>query len=421
MATLVEKLISKRLGAKVVKVGEIVPLPVDKLLINDYVGDIVFSALGDLGCKEIRNPHNIFLNIDHNLPSFTVDAADKMVRFNERAKQFGLKRNTKFGNHGIGHQLMIEDFVKPYDIALGTDSHATMYGGVGAFSCGITASDAVSIMTTGELWIKVPHTLRINVQGKIPLGVTSKDIALRLLGVFKPEEYIYAAVEITGEAIDNMSVDGRLVIANMIAETGAKCAVFEADEKAFEFTGTAHKTRLASDADAVFSGVADIDISQMEPMLSFPDKVTNVEPLANAAGKHVDQVFIGSCTNGRYEDLVQAAQILKGRKVNEGTRLIVTPASQQVAIKAVKAGVMEILMDAGAMILTSSCASCAGHGPGLIGKGECCLSTTNRNFKGRMGSKEAGVFLGSAYAAAASAVTGVITDPRIFLAKEAHQ
>lgn len=261
----------------------------------------------------------------------------------------------------------------------------------------------------------MPETLRINVCGELQPGVTAKDLSLALLNVFEPAEYIYRAVEIVGETIRSMSVESRLVIANLMAESGAKCAVFEADEKSFRYAAAPVMPPIVSDPDAHFVRSLDFDASSLEPMLACPDKVTNVHPLRNMLGLHVDQVFIGSCTNGRLEDLQQAAEILKNRKVAEGTRLLVTPASQQVALEAVKCGIMEILMDAGAMVLTSSCASCAGSGPGLIGRGERCLSTTNRNLKGRMGSTESEVYLGSAYAAAAAAVTGVITSPEDLL------
>ncbi|WP_368271502.1 aconitase/3-isopropylmalate dehydratase large subunit family protein [Enterocloster lavalensis] len=415
-ATLVEKLIAMGADRSCVRAGEIVSVSVDRLLINDYVGDLIFSTLEELGCKKIVAPENVYLVIDHNVPSFSVAAADKMVRFKEKADQYGITHMTELGKHGIGHQLMVEKFVRPLEIAVGTDSHATMYAGLGAFSCGVTASDAVSILTTGKTWIKVPETLRVRVTGKVPQGVTAKDISLCLLRIFPKEVYIYRAIEIVGETIDEMSLEGRLVIANMMAEAGVKCAVFEADEKSFAFAGAPVKECMKSDEDAPFVAEAELDVSGLEPMLSCPDSVDNVRPLSRVESEHVDQVFIGSCTNGRMEDLIQAARILKGHRVASGTRLLVTPASQQIALEAVKTGVMEILMNAGATILPSSCASCAGHGPGLIGKGECCVSTTNRNFKGRMGSMESRVYLGSAYTAAACAITGEITDPRKFLA-----
>lgn len=412
--TLAEKLISRNTGTQV-RAGEIVSVRADRLMINDYVGDMVFSALEEMNCTQLVRPEGVYLAIDHNLPSFTVAAADKMVRFREKARQYHIPHMTKVGRHGVGHQLMVEQFVQPLEIALGTDSHATMYAGLGAFSCGITTSDAIAVLTTGKVWLKVPETLRIRVTGTLPRGVTAKDLSLCMLNVFDSEQYNYRAVEIVGDTIDGLSVDSRLVIANMMAESGAKCAVFEADESAYAYARTPMGERLASDEGAVFAGEAEIDASQLVPVLACPDAVNNVHSVDRVPAKGVDQVFIGSCTNGRLEDLIQAAEILEGRRVAEHTRLLVTPASQQVALEAERGGVLQILMQAGAVILPSSCASCAGHGPGLIGRGECCVSTTNRNFRGRMGSMDAEVYLSSAYTAAACAVTGEITDPRIFL------
>lgn len=413
-STLVEKILSRHGSGGKVYAGEIVSLRTDRLLINDYVGELIFSRLEELGIDHVTDPDKVILNTDHNLPSFTVKAADKYVLFREKCRQYGLLE-IPFCMGGIGHQLMCESYVHPHEIAVATDSHATMYGGLGAFSCGITAADALQILLTGECWFTVPETIRINVNGRLPKGVTAKDLALVLLNVFPPEEYIYRAVEIIGEAIRDLSIDSRLVIANLIAESGAKCAVFEADEKTYSWLGMDRGEYLSSDEDAVFAKTAELDVGTLEPQLSFPGSTADVHPLSEAEGERIDQVFIGSCTNGRLEDLAQAAEILKGRHVSDGIRLIVVPASQSTARLALKSGIMETLMDAGAVILSSSCASCAGNGPGLIGCGEHCLSTTNRNFKGRMGSRDAKIWLGSAYAAAAAAVTGRITDPRIFL------
>ena len=416
--TLVEKLLSRKIASGPVKAGEIINVSVDRLMFNDYVGSMIFASLDDLNINAVKNPEKVFIAIDHNIPAFNVDAADKYVLFHKKACEYGIKNVTCAGDNGIGHQMMVERYVKPLDIALGTDSHATMYGGIGAFSCGITASDALSILVTGELWLKVPKTIRIIVSGHLGRGVTAKDLSLAILSTLTERECTYAALEIIGDTIDELSVESRLVIANMAAESGAKCAVFESDAKAYAYAGASQGERLTSDPDAEFEKIVMIDAGTLEPVLSCPNAVTNVHPLNENIGKHVDQVFIGSCTNGRMEDLLQACEILKGRKVAAGTRLLITPASQAIMCEASKNGVLETLLESGALILPSSCASCAGAGPGLIGESECCLSTTNRNFKGRMGNKTAEIYLGSAYAAAAAAVAGSIVDPRIYLAAE---
>lgn len=415
-ATLVEKLISKRIGSQVVA-NQIVSVPIDRIMINDYVGRLVFSKLDELHCTRIAFPERVFLATDHQLPAFTVSAADTFVLFREKAAQYGITHKTEFGKHGIGHQLMVEDFVRPLDIAVATDSHATMYGGIGAFSCGITTSDAVSILMTGALWLRVPETIRIHLTGKFAVGVTAKDVSLHLLTLFPETRFSYKAVEIVGEAAERMSVDERLVLANMLAETGAKSIVFEADDKAYGFVHCETQETIRSDEDAVFAEEAWVDISEIKPMLACPNSVRNVHAITEIEPYEVQQVFIGSCTNGRLVDLIEAAQILRGKTIAPGLRLLITPASQQVAKEAVRLGIMEHLMDAGATILTSSCASCAGQGPGLIGRGERCVSTTNRNFLGRMGSNMGEVYLASAYTAAATALTGRITDPRTLLEK----
>ncbi|MDR2981567.1 MAG: 3-isopropylmalate dehydratase large subunit [Puniceicoccales bacterium] len=414
-ATLVEKLIARRLNRDTIAPGEIIELPVDRLMINDYVGCVAFSTLAKMGLDRILRPERVLVALDHSMPAFSVDAADKQVFIRQQCARLEIENVGFLGKHGIGHQLMVEDFTRPYEIAVGTDSHATMYGGLGAFSFGITVSDAISALVTGNIWVKVPESLKIQVNGSLPIGVVAKDLSLALLNVFDSDRYIYRAVEIVGETIDTLNIDGRLIISNMIAEADAKCAVFEADAKAFAFTGAPIQDCISADSDAIYVDQAYVDATQLEPLLSYPHSVKNVKPLSYAKGISVDQVFIGSCTNGRLEDLQQAAEILKGKKVAKGTRLIVVPASQTVAREATRLGIIGTLMEAGAAIMTSSCCSCAGHGPGLIGNGECCVSTTNRNFQGRMGSMDADIFLGSAYTAAAAALTGHITDPRELL------
>lgn len=413
--TLAEKLLARAVGNENIKAGEIITITADRLLINDYVGELIFSKLEEMGVERIVKPESIMLATDHNMPAFNLAAADKLVLFREKAKQYGITHYSKVGTHGISHQMMVEQFTRPLEVALGTDSHATMYGGLGAFSCGITTSDAISLLTLGKLWVKVPQSIRIEITGMLPAGVTAKDLSLRIITLLPEKQFAYKAVEITGPAIDAMSVESRLVIANMVAETGAKCAVFEADEKAYSYAGVPCGERLRSDAGAEYSAVFTLNASETVPMLSCPHKVMNVYPITEIPRKHVDQVFIGSCTNGRLEDLMQAAEILRGRKVAEDTRLLITPASQSILREASGNGTLQILIEAGAVIQPPSCSSCAGNGPGLIGRGECCVSTTNRNFKGRMGSKDAEIYLGSAYSAAAAAVAGCITDPVEYL------
>ena len=415
--TLAEKLIGRKTGCPV-SPGQIVETGVDRLMINDYVGELVFSQLDALGCRRVREPEKIFLCFDHQLPAFTTRWADRHVLLREAAARLGIREVTAFGCHGIGHQLMAERYVRPLELAVATDSHATMYGGNGSFSCGVTATDAVALMVTGRLWLRVPETIRVRLTGALPRGVTAKDLALHVVNLLPEREFAYTAVEFHGEGAAALSVDSRLVLANLIAECGAKCALFQADEKAYAYTGVPMGETLRGDPDAVYKRELTVELETIEPCAACPDSIANLRPVRELEGVRVDQVFIGSCTNGRLEDLLQAAELLRGRRTAPGVRLLVTPATQEIALRALRLGILEELMEAGAVILPSSCASCAGNGPGLIGRGEVCLSTTNRNFRGRMGSSEGRVYLGSAYTAAAAALTGTITDPRAFLKEE---
>lgn len=414
--TIIEKILSRNAG-KNVRVGEIVDVNVDRLFINDFQGPIVASQFESLGIEKIVAPEKILFGLDHRVPPADVKSANNHIIIRDFCDKYGIEHFTEIGRHGIGHQLMVENFTLPGEVALGTDSHATMYGALGAAACGITSADAAVIMASGKIWLQVPPTIRINVVGKLKNGVTAKDVALAMIDLAPATEFIYKCVEIGGEAIRNMTVSSRLVVANMAAEMGVKCSIIEADEKTLAFCGCSKEECHLDkpDEDAVYEKVYTVDASALEPLMACPDSVNNIKTVSAVTGLKVNQVFLGSCTNGRIEDLEQAIEILDGRKVHKGTRLIVVPASQKIMLEAVRRGYIEKLLLAGAAIMTPSCASCAGAGAGLIGDGERAVATTNRNFKGRMGSNSSEVFLASAYVAAAAAVAGEICDPREFL------
>jgi len=409
-ATLAEKLIARGANKQRVKAGEIVFVAADRLMINDYAGLIVFSVMEQHGWENRMSPDKTLFAFDHCLPPFTVKAADQLALCRNKCRTYNISNVAEIGRHGIAHQLMIENFVQPGEIAVGVDSHSTTYGALGAFACGISSSDAAGLLASGKLWLKVPETTRIRIEGKLKHCVAAKDIALKIISVVDEEETAYKCLEIVGPAVSELSMDGRFTIANMLAETGAKNILFEADEKTCEYMGR-HFDRLCSDEDAVFANELTVDLNELVPLMSFPSNAGNIHPTSNAKGRHVDQVLLGCCTNGRLEDLDQAVSLLRGKTVANGTRLIVVPASQKVYSAALAKGIIADLIDAGACVMTSSCASCFGCGPGLIGAGECCVSTTNRNFRGRMGSSDGEIYLASAYTAAAAALTGVITDP----------
>ena len=412
--TIIEKIIASAAEKDYVAPGDILDVKVDRLLINDLLGPTVFKNFKSLGVEKIVNPDGIIFGIDHRVPPADVKLAENLKFSRTFCHEHALKGYGEIGRHGIGHQLMCEHFTRPGEIAVGTDSHATMYGGMGALACGINSADAAVIMATGTMWLKVPESIKITLCGKLQKGVTAKDISLHMQTLAPVDEFIYKAIEICGDGAEALSVASRLVIANMIAETGAKCGIIAPDDKVEDYLGEPI-WRVASDADANYCAEYNIDVSKMEPLVACPHAMNNVKKVSEVTGTPIDQAFLGSCTNGRIEDLMQAAEILRGRKVHPNVRLLVVPASQEVYKEATRLGLTEVFLDAGAAIMLPCCASCAGNGPGVLASGERCISTTNRNWKGRMGSPESEVYLSSAYVVAAAAVSGMIESPSKYL------
>ncbi len=415
--TLTEKILARAANKKGVVPGEIVNVRVDRLLVNDFVGTIAFKQFESLGAGRVWDPDRVLFGADHRIPPADVQLAENLKLCREFCRKYGIDRFAEIGRHGIGHQLMCEGFVRPGEVALGTDSHATMYGGLGAVSCGITTSDAAVIMATGEIWLQVPASTRFNIGGLLPRRVTAKDIVMKMLTLAPLQQFVYKAVEVEGEAIGNLSVAGRLVICNTIAEMGAKNGIIAADAAVLDYLGAGSGSCAMDlpDEDAAYEKVYAMDVSEMRPLVACPHAVNNVKEVREVKGLPIHQAYLGSCTNGRIEDLEQAVEILKGRKVHPGVRLLVVPASQGVLIEATKRGLIETLLEAGAALMIPSCGACAGSGPGVIASGERCISTTNRNFRGRMGSPDSEVYLASAYTVAASALAGVIEDPSEFI------
>ena len=406
--TLTEKLLAKKSGNQSVFPSQIVTVEIDRLMINDFIGPTVLHEFGSLQDCMVKFPDRILVSADHTAPPTTVKEANNLVRIREFCRFHGINRFAEIGRHGISHQMMLEDFTLPGEIAVGTDSHSTMYGSVGALGCGITASDAAMILATGELWLQVPETIRIGLTGKLPKGTTAKDVALSLLPLLPADLAGNKALEVGGPGLSQISIEGRMAIANMLAETDAKNVIFEADKMTCDYLGLPDEYIQRPDDSAEYNKIIELDLSGLEPVLACPHRMDNIHTVKEMEGKRVDQVFIGSCANGRMEDLKQAAEILAGKKVCNDTRLIVVPASQIIMEQAIEEGIISELLEAGAAVLTPGCASCAGFGQGLLGDGEVCVSTTNRNFKGRMGSRESEVFLASAYTAAMAALHGYI-------------
>lgn len=412
--TIVEKIIAAHAGLAEVHPGDIVDVKVDRLMINDSNGPTVFKNFRELGAKKIVDQERILVAIDHRVPPFEQKQADNINTCRMFCREHEMCGFREIGRHGIGHQMMCEKFVRPGEIAVGTDSHSTMYGGMGALGCGINSADAAVIMATGTMWMMVPESVLVELKGRPKKGVTAKDIALRLQTMATVDHFVYKAIELTGEYAHEMSVSSRLVIANMLCETGAKCGILPPDQVTADYLGE-EVCRLSSDPDAVYSERYVIDLDELEPVLACPHMVSNVKKVTEVEGTKIHQAFLGSCTNGRIEDFLQAAEILRGRKVHPNVRMIVVPGSQSVYLEMTKMGLTELFTECGAAVMSPSCASCGGFGPGVIGDGEVCISTTNRNWLGRMGPKTSSVYLGSAYSVTAAAVAGEIVSPLKYL------
>ena len=409
--TIIEKIIRNNIG-KDVKAGEIVTVNVDRVMIHDIFIPFVASKFEEMGFKKLWDADKVVLIYDHLVPASQVDDTRHFKIGNEFVKKYGMKNIHRAD--GICHQLMTEaGYVKPGNIVFGTDSHTTTYGCVGAFSSGIGYTEMASILGTGTMWVKVPETIKVNITGKLPENVMANDIILRLIGDLGADGATYKALEFSGDTVDNMSVASRMSMSNMAIEAGAKCALFTPDEKTAQYceiTLTDKEKDLVGDDDAVYCRTINYKAEDFVPVMACPSNVDNVKPVSELEGTKIDQVFIGSCTNGRLEDLMAAAEILKDKKVAPFVKLIVTPASRKIYTQAVENGTMAILAKAGAIITHPSCGLCCGRTGGILTDGEKVVATNNRNFLGRMGTSKVGIYLASPKTAAACAVAGKIVE-----------
>lgn len=413
-ATIIQKIIKNNTGIDA-KAGDIVTVNVDRVMIHDIFIPFVASKFEEMGFTKIWNPDKAVLIYDHLVPASQIDDTRHFRIGNEFVEKYGMKNIHRAD--GICHQLMTEaGYVKPGDVVFGTDSHTTTYGCVGAFSSGIGYTEMASILGTGTLWIKVPETIKVNITGRLPNNVMAKDIILRLIGDLGADGATYKALEFTGDTVANMTVASRMSMSNMAVEAGAKCALFSPDEKTAEYCNiklTDKERALVGDSDAQYCQVINYRAEDFVPVMACPSNVDNVKPVSELAGKEIDQVFIGSCTNGRLEDLMAAAEILKGKHVAPFVKLIVTPASRTIYRQAVENGTMAILAEAGAIITHPSCGLCCGRTGGILTDGETVVATNNRNFLGRMGTSKVQIYLASPKSAAAAAITGKITVPSL--------
>jgi 3-isopropylmalate/(R)-2-methylmalate dehydratase large subunit len=417
-----EKILAKASGKKSVAPGEIVDANVDALMIHDLTGPLAVESFKKIGAEKVWDNKKVVVILDHQIPAESVKAAElhKTMRLFAKEQQLQIY---DVGRGGICHQVMPEQgHVVPGSVIVGADSHTCTYGAFGAFATGIGSTEAAAVMTTGKIWFKVPQAIKIDVSGKFQKYVTPKDLVLNVIGKLGVDGAIYKTTEFTGPTIKAMSIAGRMTICNMAVEMGAKNGIIEPDQTTKEFLQDRVKTlpdfaALKSDKDAAYERSLEVDVSKMEPQIACPSSVDNVKPISEVGDVIVDQAFIGSCTNGRLEDLRLAAQIMKGKKVKDGVRALVIPASQEVYKQALAEGLNEIFTNAGAMVCASACGPCLGGHIGLLAAGEACVSSSNRNFIGRMGSTQAKVYLASPAVVAASALTGKITNPAVLEAK----
>jgi len=413
--TMAEKILSRVSGTEHVKAGQYVTASVDRLMAHEAFA-VCTLMLKREGIAKLFDPEKVVIILDHYFPAPTVQTAQGHSLIRRAVEEFGISNFLGFA--GICHQVMCENgYVLPGQLILGTDSHTTTYGALGAAGAGIGITEMSYVLVTGELWMQVPPTIRFILEGRAGAGLMSKDLLLYIAGAFGTEVAQYRAIEFAGETAGRMSIAGRMTMSNMGAELGAKFAFFEADDRTVEYlnerTDEPVKT-FYPDTDAEYEAVHRIDIAEIEPQVAFPHNPGNSKPISGIEEIRVEQAFLGSCTNGRLEDFAVAAQIMKGREVNAGTRFLVTPASRKIMLEAVKAGYVQTLLEAGAHITPSGCGPCPGGHMGLLAPDETCISSTNRNFRGRMGSPESRLYLGSPATVAASAITGRITDPREF-------
>ena len=407
--TIAEKIIARAAGVSEVRPGDIHTVEVDRLMSNDGTTHLTI----DMYHNKLKHPHIADVNklvwiVDHNVPSDSPKTAASQKKMRDFAKEHGIKF---YEGQGVCHQIMMENHVCPGELIFGADSHTCAYGALGAFGTGVGCTDYLYAMVTGKSWVLVPETLRFNLTGKLPEGVYARDLILTIIGKIGANGANYKAMEFSGDGMKNLTMSDRIAICNLCVEAGAKTALMEVDDIALHYLhehGREPKACFASDADAHFAAVYDIDLSTITPIVAKPHFVDNVCPAKEATGVKIDEAFLGSCNNGRIEDLRVGAELLKGRKVHPLVRFLVVPASQAVYQQALKEGLLKIFMEAGAIVMNPNCSVCWGSCQGVIGEGETLISTGTRNFKGRAGHRDSFVYLASAATVTASAIKGEI-------------
>ena len=416
--TLAEKILTAHTDKKEVSPGEFISVRVDLILANDITAPIAIREFRRIGIDKVFDPKKIVMVADHFVPNKDIASAEQVKLMREFAYEQGVIY-FDVGQMGIEHVLLPEQgLVLPGDVVIGADSHTCTYGALGAFATGMGSTDIATAMATGDIWMKVPPTIKLIYHGHLGEWVGGKDLILYTIGDIGVDGALYSAMEFTGEAIDSLSIDGRFTMANMAIEAGAKAGIFRIDNKAQLYIKSRAERPYAvyeADNDAEYAQVVEYDVSSLEPQVALPHSPANTKSVSQVGDVEINQAVIGSCTNGRLEDLRMAAQILKGRRVHPGVRCIIIPGSQQVYLDALGERLIEIFIKAGAVVSTPTCGPCIGGHMGVLAAGERCISTTNRNFVGRMGSPQSEVYLSNPAVAAASAVAGRITSPEEIL------
>jgi len=417
--TIAEKILATKSGATRVSPGEIVDAYPDIVMSHTATWRSV-SVMRRIGATKLYDPERLAIVLDHVSPAKTEKYAQDQQTSRNFAREYGIRKFYDV-DAGIAHLVLMEHgHIKPGDLVVGTDSHCTIYGALGSLGTGIGYTEVTSVWLTGKLWMKVPTTVRFELSGEFTAGVSAKDLMLYLIGQLGADGCGYKSAEFYGEATARMSISERMTMANLAMEMGAKCVFVPPDERTMEYLqrrlrGPVSEYRpVYADVDAAYEQQIAVDLSKLEPMVACPHQVENTKCIGEVAGTHIDQAFLGSCANGKYEDLEVAATILRGRRVDPRVRLIVTPGSRQILLEAMRSGVLQTLIESGALVTNPGCGACAGDG-GTLADGEVSLSTANRNFIGRMGSRQSSIYLSSPATLAASAIKGAIADPREFL------
>ena len=413
MATMSEKILANASNNDKVSAGDIIIANIDVAMTHDLTGPLSVESFEKIGAKKVWDPSKIIIPFDHQVPADSIDSANNHILMREFVKNQNIEHFYDV-NAGVCHQILPElGHVVPGEVIVGADSHTCTHGALGAFATGIGSTDMAMVFAEGNLWFKVPETNRFNIEGKLKSNVFAKDVILHIIGKMGADGSTYKACEFEGETVKNMNISDRMVLCNMAIEMGGKTGLVEPDDKTKKYVESRSKKPYKiykTDLDSSSLNIIDINVDDLEPQVACPHNVDNVKPVSEI-DQEIDQVFLGSCTNGRLEDLRDAAKILKGNKIAKQTRMLVIPASKEVYSKALDEGLLKIFVDSGALVSAPCCGPCLGGHTGIIGPGEVSLSTSNRNFKGRQGSPEGKVYLSSAAVAAASAIEGKIVAP----------